>query len=265
MPSTNAGTLTTMTDNRPDTPLERVEVVETRDGSKTLYDPVKQVHYRSMGGADNESRYVFVEGTGLLERPSPRRVLELGFGAAVNFTRTARACLQRGGRLEYHSVEYAPVDPAALSFHTGYVGEMARRALEQLAERDEPVEVSGHEGRIRLHLYPCAWRDFARPDLAADAVYYDPFGPRSEPDSWTRACFEVARRHMASEAVLATYSAATAVKRAMFAAGLWVASAPGPGRKREVTFASPSKARLQSRENLELLSRQRYLPEDDHD
>lgn len=244
--------------------MSHIEIVETRDGSKTLYDHDKKVHYRSIWGAQRESRYVFLEGSGLVDKPCPWRVLELGFGAAVNFTQTALACLERDGcRLEYHSVEYAPVAPDKLSFHEGPVGDLARRAVEMARDTGEPALVEGFEGRVRLHLYPQRWVDFDRPDLRADAVYYDPFGPRSEPDSWTRDCFAIARRHMAEHGVLATYSAATAVKRAMFEAELHVASAPGPGRKREVTFAARAPDAFAERDGVELLSRQRYLDRND--
>jgi tRNA U34 5-methylaminomethyl-2-thiouridine-forming methyltransferase MnmC len=241
----------------------RIQIVQTHDGSKTLYDRDKQVHYRAMAGARSESRYVFLEGSGLLERPAPWRVLELGFGAGVNFCETVRALGERPAQLEYHSVEYAAVAPELLEFHQDEAGELARRALAKLDRAGEPVEVIGLQGRVRLWLYPMAWLDFDRPDLRADAVFYDPFGPRTEPGSWGVDSFAVARQHMAEHAVLATYSAATAVKRAMFEAGFEVASAPGPGRKREVTFASTARERLTAREHFELLDAARYVETDD--
>ncbi|MFW5966138.1 MAG: MnmC family methyltransferase [Persicimonas sp.] len=234
--------------------------METEDGSKSLYDSKRQLHYRSRWGACSESRHVFVDGTRVANSASPWRVLELGFGAAINFGQTVAALLeQKGERLEYHAVEYAPVAPGDLSFHTGVAGRLARRALQEVGRSSDPVRVEGLEGRVELWLHPVGWLDFERPDLRADAVYFDPFGPRNEPDSWTIDCFVTARRHMAPEALLGTYSAATAVKRAMFAAGFHVATAPGPGPKREITFASPSRARLEARPELELLDRRHYL------
>ncbi|MFP4598871.1 MAG: tRNA (5-methylaminomethyl-2-thiouridine)(34)-methyltransferase MnmD [Persicimonas sp.] len=258
-----------MTDRKLHNPND-ITVVDTRDGSKTLYDKDKQVHYRSVWGARRESRYVFVEGSGLTRRPAPWRVLELGFGAAVNFTQTVEACLRTpGATLDYHAVEYAPVEPSLLEFHRTEAGDIARRALAQLGETGEPTavepallqpaSVEGCDGRVRLNLYPTRWLDLSARDLLADAIYYDPFGPRSEPDSWSTECFEVAARHMAPHAILATYSAATHVKRAIFAAGLVAATAPGPGRKREITFAAHTPDILEGRDGLELLSRDRYL------
>lgn len=246
---------------------KHIEIVETRDGSKTLYDREKQVHYRNMSGARTESRCVFVEGSGLVARAAPWRILELGFGAAVNFTQTLEAFETHraaGGRIEYHAVEYAAVAPEHLEFHDSEAGELARRALEQLQVDDGVARVTSDDGLVGLHVHPVQWLDFEVPEFDAHAVFYDPFGPRSEPESWTRECFENARRHIAADGVLATYSAATHVKRKLFEAGFWVASAPAPGRKREVTFASADRATLESRGGVELLSREKYL-EQQHD
>jgi tRNA U34 5-methylaminomethyl-2-thiouridine-forming methyltransferase MnmC len=232
-----------------------IDIVETGDGSKTLHDRDRDLHYRSTHGARQESNHVFVHGTGLTEVAPPWTVLELGFGAAVNFTGTVSA-LPPDGRLTYHAVEYAPVEPEYVGFHEGLGGDIAAEALRRVNRGDEEVVVVSGDGCIELHLHLLEWTEFRVAGVTADAVYFDPFGPRNEPDSWTARCFEVARDHMGPEAVLGTYSAASDVKRAMFEAGLHVASAPGPGRKREVTFASLSREALQS---YELLSRDTYL------
>jgi tRNA U34 5-methylaminomethyl-2-thiouridine-forming methyltransferase MnmC len=243
-----------------------IKIIETQDGSKTLYDASRDVPYRTKRGAQTESRFIFVDGSGITEKPAPWRVLELGFGAGVNFVQTALACLEHDdARLEYHSVDCAPVAPELLAFHLGEVGELARQALQhvqnrkEVGESDDLVQVSGFDGRIVLNLYPKAWLEFDEPALSAEAVYFDPFGPRTEPDSWTNECFEVAARHLSDTGVLATYSAATHVKRAIFKAGLWAATANGPGRKREITFAAKHAETLEAREGFELLSRDRYV------
>jgi len=237
-----------------------IEVVETRDGSSTLFDRERDVHYSSLHGAVDESRHIFVRGTDLADRPPPWRVLELGFGAGINFVQTVRA-LDEDARLTYRAVDYAPVSPDLLEFHVGEAGEMVRSALDQIEpEAPAPVRVEDVTGHIELHVHPIEWRSLDLPDFRADAVFYDPFGPESEPDSWRRPCFEVAREHMRGDALLGTYSAATRVKRAMFAAGLAVATADGPGPKREITFAARDPDALS---DYELLERRDYLEDDD--
>jgi tRNA U34 5-methylaminomethyl-2-thiouridine-forming methyltransferase MnmC len=232
-----------------------IDIVETGDGSKTLHDRHRDLHYRSTHGARQESDHVFVRGTRLHEREPPWTILELGFGAAVNFTGTV-AALPDGAALNYHAVEHAPVYAENVDFHPGPAGDVAREALKQAERSGQTVHCSADDGRIELSLHLVDWSTFRHPELRADAVYFDPFGPRSDPNSWTVECFEVARDHMSPEAILGTYSAASDVKRAMFHAGFNVASAPGPGRKREVTFASLSQEALAP---YDLLSRERYV------
>lgn len=238
---------------------DQVEVVETGDGSHTLFDRERDVHYSSLHGAVDESRHIFVEGTGLSDRQPPWHVLELGFGAGINFVETCRALRSHTemGKLIYHAVDYAPVSPESVEFHEMTDGSLVTRVLAAVdLERPTTVEVASSDERIELHLHPQSWLKLDLPDFRADAVYYDPFGPKSEPDSWTSACFEVAKRHMRAEALLGTYSAATRVKRAMFEAGFSVASASGPGPKREITFASRDPKNLSA---YDILNRADYL------
>ena len=233
---------------------EDVEVVETGDGSATLFDREREVHYSSLHGAIDESRHIFIDGTGLTDRPPPWRVLELGFGAGINFVQAVRALDERHdeARLSYRAVDYAPVSPDLLDFHEGPAGRMVREALGAI-DPDTPsaVRVEDETGRIELHLHPIDWIDLDLEGFRADAVFFDPFGPKSEPDSWRAECFEVARRHMTTDALLGTYSAAGRVKRAMADAGLEVASAGGPGPKREITFAARAREPLSDYELLD--------------
>lgn len=240
---------------RPDS----LRLVETGDGSRTLFDPERDVHYSSTHGAADESRHVFVEGTELLEAEPPHRVLELGFGAGINFVQSVRALDERSGRLVYHTVDYAPVPASDADFHGDQAGGLVVEALRR-AETGAPQTITVGDDSLdaELHLHVTRWRDLELSFPAVDSVYFDPFGPKSEPESWDRECFEVAREAMHEEAILGTYSAASDVKRAMFRAGLAVASAPGPGPKREITFAARRAERLRDRD---LLDRNDYVDE----
>ena len=77
-----------------------------------------------------------------------------------------------------------------------------------------------------------------------DAYYHDPFAPDANPDCWTTDCFVWAKALMKPDAILATYGASSAARRAMRDAGLFVASLPGAPGKREMTIASPHREQL---------------------
>ena len=244
--------------------LQQVVPFETDDGSMTLHDRERNIHYRSYHGAITESRHVFLGATGLLERRDQWRVAELGFGAAVNFTQTVAAFRDDDEveRLIYRSVDWRPVTPGHLNFHDGEGGQLARLAVEKYHAGQGPVvEVESEDGSISLTLYAKPWEEVDWSGFEAHSFYQDPFSKRVNPEGWTQESFERAKASMAAEGRLATYSAATSVKRAIFEAGMWAASAPGPGRKREITVASPSRVALESDESFEVLDRARYLDE----
>jgi tRNA U34 5-methylaminomethyl-2-thiouridine-forming methyltransferase MnmC len=76
-------------------------------------------------------------------------------------------------------------------------------------------------------------------DLRFDAVFLDPFSPRVEPDLWTPPFLAEIARRMAPGSILSTYSAATAVRAGLLAAGLRVGPGGRVGTKSEGTLASP--------------------------
>ena len=263
-----------------DETLDHIVPAETGDGSTTLIDQRREISYRSQHGAIQESKHVFLEGTGIVDRNGPWRVVELGFGAAVNFVQTVRAFRDDFSalRLIYHSIDWRPVTSEHLAFHgheesadkgddeqpdpENEAAEMARSAVDAIHGGDGPVTtVESEDGKIVLHLHARPWEDAKLTGIGAHAFYHDPFSKRINPESWTAASFVRAKKAMAPDGRLATYSAATSVKEAMFEAGLWVASAPGPGRKREMTVASPSRAVLERAADLEMLDRAKYLGE----
>lgn len=254
--------------------LDDVVAFETGDGSMTLHDRERNIHYRSRHGAIQESKHVFLEGTDIAGRDGIWRVVELGFGAAVNFVQTVEAfrASPRAIRLVYHSVDWRPVTPEHLDFY-GEIEESdddeelvpkgprwARQALEAVHGGQGPVAtVESEDQRVVLHLHAKPWEEAQLTGLGAQAFYQDPFSKRVNPESWTADSFKRAKKAMATDGRLATYSAATSVKTALFEAGFSVASASGPGRKREMTVASPSKSALERDERLELLERGKYL------
>ena len=248
--------------------LEAVVPFETADGSMTLFDQERGIHYRSHHGAISESCHVFLGATGLLEQVGQWRVAELGFGAAVNFTQTVAAFRARPEveELIYHTVDWRTVTPGHLSFHEGEGGELARRLAAQIHEDPgEVAKVISEDGAIVASLHPGAWEEVEVEEIEAQAFFHDPFSIRVNPEAWQKETFEWARRWMMETGRLATYSAASAVKRAMLEAGFFVATAPGPGRKREITVASPSEAGLVAMEGARLLERSRYLPDENRE
>ncbi len=72
----------------------------------------------------------------------------------------------------------------------------------------------------------------------ADAVFHDPFSPKVNPELWTCEFFGLLKRMMKRDAILATYSASSAVRKALLLAGFGVKEGVALGRRSKSTVAS---------------------------
>ena len=74
----------------------------------------------------------------------------------------------------------------------------------------------------------------------ADAIFHDPFSPKVNPELWTFEFFSILRKIIKEDGILATYSAASPVRKALLMAGFGVKEGIALGRKSKSTVASPS-------------------------
>jgi|ETN02SMinimDraft_4_1059925.scaffolds.fasta_scaffold135950_1 chorismate dehydratase len=75
-------------------------------------------------------------------------------------------------------------------------------------------------------------------DEEFDAIFYDPFSPKTMPELWTKPLFEEMWRLMNQDAILATYSCARVVRDNMSSAGLMYEDGPIVGRRGPGTIAT---------------------------
>ena len=163
--------------------IDDLESLETEDQSKTLFHKELGAHYRSVHGANQESNHVFVQGSRILEQKE-WKVIELGFGLGTNFRNLLRQ--RKGQKLEYWAVEHQPI-PAECIEGNDLGAELAREALLAVREHNETV-VLRKEG-VDLHLLP---RDLFEANLPFEyftACFHDPFGPKINPEAWTKKPF----------------------------------------------------------------------------
>ncbi|HLL21341.1 MAG TPA: MnmC family methyltransferase, partial [Kofleriaceae bacterium] len=85
-----------------------------------------------------------------------------------------------------------------------------------------------------------AHRDFLASYATApqpDVIFYDPFSAKTDGPLWTLATFRALFAHLAKPVELFTYSASTAVRSSLLAAGFHVARGVPSGPKEETTIA----------------------------
>ncbi|MEF2280052.1 tRNA (5-methylaminomethyl-2-thiouridine)(34)-methyltransferase MnmD [Deinococcus sp. YIM 134068] len=208
-------------------------ILLTPDGSRTALSTRFGEAYGSRHGAAAQARHVFVEGTGTHEHPAPR-VLEVGFGVSVNFRATLADAARRGVALKYVAYEFDPA-PVSVLHEVGAGGEgyghSAWDALLNGWERESPLTVQAGDVSLTVHFADVLTASL--PDDWATALYLDGFSPARNPEVWTPEFVARLARSLTPGGVLATYSAAGHVRRALEAAGLRVEKRPGPPGKRE--------------------------------
>lgn len=215
------------------------EIIETGDGSMSLYLPEWDENYHSKHGAIQEAYHVFIRsGLDLFADGEDISILEMGFGTGLNSMISFLETQRRGLNVEYVGLEAYPLaletilklnhlrQLEAEKFKTSY-----HRILE--AEWDCKVEI--HKN-FSLHKRVLRFENFDQAQNF-DLIYFDAFGARVQPELWTETIFKKMYAALRNNGVLVTYSAKGSVRRAMQAVGFQVERLPGPPGKREMLRA----------------------------
>ena len=219
-----------------------MKVQTTADGSRTLYSERYSESFHSYKGALTESRHVFLQGTGVVERLghlSPTHLLEVGFGTGLNFFLTADVALKYGTDLHYIALEKDLSSADNLS-SLGYEAHLEHpELLEEFLEwRRHSQENTFEFAGVRLELLLGDATEQPLPENHFHAVYQDAFSPTTNPELWSETFLDKLRQSLTNDGVLSTYCVKGEVRRQMQALGFEVEKRPGPpGGKREMLVA----------------------------
>lgn len=220
------------------------EIVETADGSHTVYSPDFDEHYHSHHGALAESRHVFLTA-GMKHRletdPSrDMRVFEMGFGTGLNALLALQFAVGQGVSVDYRAVEKFPL-PVELCRGLNYpelIGmEGTRQAYESLIDAgwNERVRVNEVFSLTKIN------KDFFEaelPDNWFDLVFFDAFGSGAQPAMWGEEALERCYAMLKPGGLWVTYAAKGSARRAMEAMGFSVERIAGAPGKREMMRAT---------------------------
>jgi tRNA U34 5-methylaminomethyl-2-thiouridine-forming methyltransferase MnmC len=217
-----------------------IQLIQTADGSHSLYRADIDETYHSRHGALQESRYVFIE-KGLhhvIQRQTQLSILEVGFGTGLNAWLTWKEARAHG-----LAIHYTGLEPNVLSADI----------LHQFAFNDWTEE----ERAMFQSLHAAGWDEVVPMDEVMllekrqekvqqldpdperfDLVYYDAFGPRAQQEMWHDAVFRRLYATMMPGGILVTYCAKGQVRRDLEAIGFAVERLEGPPGKREMLRAT---------------------------
>ncbi len=212
------------------------EIIETGDGSKTLFIPAMDEQYHSVNGALTESEYVFLEKGFRHHESNEPRIFEVGFGTGLNAFLTAMWAAKLKRETTFVSIEKYPLDKQLIeklnygklfSVESAYLYEKIHAAA-----WGKEIQISEY---FKLQKINDDIKHFRFNDLQQfDIIYFDAFGPDKQPNMWGPAIFEKIYQASAQNAVFVTYSAKGSIRRILQNCGYSMERLPGPPGKRQM-------------------------------
>ena len=210
--------------------------------------------YFSTDSGLEETRYVFLENSQLPARwqtldSNHFSICETGFGSGLNFLCTWQLWLKSSKphqQLHFLSVEKFPIGKLDLQRIFNQWPELSNLS-QQLLEQYPPIvpgwhtlhfKGESHQGDVTLHLFFGDINDWLpQINRPVDAWFLDGFAPAKNPDMWQSSLFTHIAQLTKPFGTVATFTAASNIKRALKAAGFTVKKTRGYGKKREMGVA----------------------------
>jgi tRNA U34 5-methylaminomethyl-2-thiouridine-forming methyltransferase MnmC len=212
-------------------------IVNTADGSHTIYIPELDEHYHSFYGAVQESEFIFINNGYDFCKSDPVSILEIGFGTGLNTLLTAIKSMTGTKKVNYTSIEKYPLDGKMISVlnHHRFAGRNGKKIFNLIHSASWNLDISISENFTLKKIES----DFTKGQLSGnyDLIYFDAFGPDKQPEMWTKAMFSKISDVTNKNGILVTYSAKGEVKRTLKACGFDVNLLPGPPGKRQMIRA----------------------------
>lgn len=213
------------------------QVVQTQDGSDTIFSSQFNQHFHSIHGAMQESLHVYMKMGFDFVTTNELDILEIGFGTGLNTFLVARECLLNHSRsVRYCSIEKFPLN-LEIAKQLNYASDDLYRQLFlkiHECEWNTNVEIQTNFILTKLQI---EFTDFRPAAHKFDLIFFDAFSPTVQPELWTEEIFRKLFTSMKKNGILVSYCAKGQVRRNMIAAGFSVERLQGPPGKREMLRA----------------------------
>ena len=213
------------------------EIIQTNDGSTSIYLPDWNESYHSKHGAIQEANHVFIKNGLSLFEGKPVSILEIGFGTGLNALITYYESLKNQQTIHYVWVEAYPV------------------SIEEVVQMNYPTEINSSLNDAFQLLHTSNWEteiqfnsNFTfkkrkqffqeiKDSNTFDLIYFDAFGYDKQPELWSVVIFKSMFDALKKNGILVTYACRSILKRNMIEAGFKVEKLPGAPGKREMLRA----------------------------
>jgi tRNA U34 5-methylaminomethyl-2-thiouridine-forming methyltransferase MnmC len=214
----------------------KIDLINTADGSNTLYVPSLNEQFHSLHGAITESMHVYINSALKLVNKKEISIFEIGFGTGLNAYLSAIFAFENDKSIFYYSIDNQIIDNKIIELLN----------YPEIINKNQDIFYLIHKAKWnnteKIHnnfflnkiLYNILDYDF---NLNADIIFYDAFCPKVQPELWTFDILKKVTSMLLTEGIFVTYSSKGSVKRDLQLIGLKVEKIPGPQGKKEIIRA----------------------------
>ena len=216
--------------------MEDFKVIETADGSHSVYVKSLDEHYHSYHGALNEAEHVFINNGIDSINSKVINVLEIGYGTGLNTLLTFLYAKNKGCLVNYEAYDTV-ILPTNIIEKLNYAElVVAKNEFKTIISLpwNKDHQITSY---FKLNKHNKKIQEASLERNYFDIVYYDAFGPRAQIEMWDKAIFQKLYDSLKVNGCLVTYCAMGQLKRDLKSIGFNVVSLPGPPGKREMTKA----------------------------
>lgn len=223
-------------------PIEITSVAS--ENNPRIYQPLFDDIYFSLQGGLAEKEYVFIGGTEFSKRLAEQqekifRIVEIGFGTGLNFLLSWRAAemAETSSIVEYITIEKYPLSVEQLISIYHYFPELQHYVESFLSHYQNVTKEGLYQfaltPKIRLTLFiGDIGNCLPQLNQKVDSWYLDGFSPKKNPEMWSDDLFKRIGEITNKGGYVATYSAASFIRRRLEAQNFTVQKLPGFGHKR---------------------------------
>ena len=215
-----------------------MKLILTADNTETFLNEEIGESYHSQTGAVEEAlkKYALPCKIKELAKVGKMKILDVCFGLGYNSAMAIDVALQENLHCEIEVIglefdaeiitKIQEVNPP-LNFYTNYK-QLNMHNL-QFKKGNITIKIILGDAHHTVKQLPMNY---------FDAIFFDPFSPKTAPQMWSVSLFQEMYRVMKSTAILATYSCARIARENMAAAGLFYDDGPIVGRRGPGTIAT---------------------------
>ncbi|BDC98052.1 tRNA (5-methylaminomethyl-2-thiouridine)(34)-methyltransferase MnmD [Persicobacter psychrovividus] len=223
---------------------KKIEIIQTEDGSHSLFLPDMDETYHSSHGAIQESRHVFIkhglDDWAAQHHADTINILEIGFGTGLNALLAYEWAHQHKKNVVFYTLEAYPLKEE-ITTQLNYPAQMGQEDFDAPFQQMHQCswgtlhQLSPYFSIYKIH---DKLETVSFPAVNCQLVFFDAFAPSKQEEMWALPLLEKVTDQLVNGGALSTYCAKGQLKRDLKSLGLTVESLPGPPGKFQMVRAS---------------------------